>query len=747
MKVNIGTLLSLPVVAMSVWALAHGNDKVYIHDDGLIRVVPAPVAEEAHNPAWPAAMENGFWERANNAIERMKEASCGQTVQDHEKRSYPAAMFRFVGGDHDKAIECLQARDYDAGKYHQHTLGIDYYHQFTLKGQMRKYFWFGKFGGFFSSSYRDTMFDAGKIWTEQDPATRPHPVYGTGNGEYGYGPEAKGYWVQTRMHDNLRAMREVSVYLMAEETGNEETRQLYKEKIKKYVVSLYHTGMSEWDTENYLSHTMAPYLSLYDFAEDPDVVLLAKAACDFIAASAALKYYRGGFGGPCSRDYGMGSRVFGAGASHMFALYFGDIPYPDPNPSYDDIHAIMSGYRPPRAVVEVARKNFARPVEMLNTKPHFENWRPGGDSAPEFHETMFFGRSYYMGTVVSPTNYLLPPSVWPDAFRQYTISAFKLLAKNSSRGVDFFEPFSGQPITRWNRKKEGDQIAQYQNLAIWLRPSDTLDMGFMIPKTAQKEVVDGVWFFSLENTWIAVRPINLGAYEPVEPTFSKYPDEEFLVAPRQGSSYVGFSLEVGEKPDYASYDAFRQAVLDNNQLDLSQIAGGVANMTGSNGYTLSITHNDESDIPAIIRNGSTVDWDQWTKVFDPQGGSAPVSLGWKEGTLQVTGGGARFSQTVTAEGAVSFSTGQTSTFNSALHTATTLRAAIHYLPSERQLVIGAAEPVTALIVRPDGKVLFRGAAAPAHQFKISTRGWSSGVYTVIAFSENRRTCRRLVIGK
>ena len=38
--------------------------------------------------------------------------------------------------------------------------------------------------------------------------------------------------------DNLRAMREVAVYLFAEETGNEETRKIYKERIRRNVRTL-----------------------------------------------------------------------------------------------------------------------------------------------------------------------------------------------------------------------------------------------------------------------------------------------------------------------------------------------------------------------------------------------------------------------------------------------------------------------------------------------------------------------------
>lgn len=53
-------------------------------------------------------------------------------------------MIDFLAGNQKKAISFLQSEDADA-KSHAHTLGIDFYSGFTLKGQVRKYFYFGKY--------------------------------------------------------------------------------------------------------------------------------------------------------------------------------------------------------------------------------------------------------------------------------------------------------------------------------------------------------------------------------------------------------------------------------------------------------------------------------------------------------------------------------------------------------------------------------------------------------------------------
>ena len=92
-----------------------------------------------------------------------------------------------------------------------------------------------------------------------------------------------------RNTDNLRGMREVAVYLFAEETGNELTRKIYKEKIKQSALKYLEIGNGEWDSEGYLAHTMAAYANAYGFAQDKEVRLYAKAILDYLFLSAAKK--------------------------------------------------------------------------------------------------------------------------------------------------------------------------------------------------------------------------------------------------------------------------------------------------------------------------------------------------------------------------------------------------------------------------------------------------------------------------
>ncbi|HEY9599474.1 MAG TPA: hypothetical protein V6D33_17570 [Cyanophyceae cyanobacterium] len=599
-----------------------------------VRVEPLAVTVELKN-SWTPELEQEFQQRANQTIQYFAGKDYGNTKGENEKRSYPYAMFDFLAGNHKRAIAFLESEDAQASD-NAHTDGIDYYYSFTLKGQIRKYFYFGKY---LDPAYKQRMFDGAKKWTAQDPLHRLHPIYGQGKeGEEGWGPNVRGGWVDGRNTDNLRAMRETSVYLMAEETGNENTLILYKQRIRRYVWALYNIGMGEWDSEIYLGHTFAAYLNLYDFAKDTEVKLLGKAALDWISSAAAVKYYHGGFGGPTKRDYGGGNVVLGSDAARLFWLYFGDVPLPNPNPERDAIHVITSSYRPPLSVVALARKQFLKPVELLATKPFYENWKAGGEDQPAYWETTFFGQTYQMGSLAGQ---------FPDG----DVGTFKLMADNSERGVDYFVANTGGDWVRPGKNK-GDQMSQYRNLLIWLRPASNIPFFFQLPKTAKAEIEQGIWFFKLEKTWLAIRPINLNSYSQVTISEKKfavpYRNEVTLKSVPLTENYTGFALEVGEQSSYGNYGEFKQAVKTKSQLNLSHLSTGTVEFVGATGDRLKLTHNSKNELPNIARNGADYNWLKHFDLYRPIDSNAPISLGWKQGKLRVEAGNSAFESSVSS---------------------------------------------------------------------------------------------------
>ncbi|MEM9542464.1 MAG: hypothetical protein AAGA60_23610 [Cyanobacteria bacterium P01_E01_bin.42] len=591
--------------------------------------ISLPQRDRQYQNDWTQELEAEFQRRARVVIEHYAGKSYGTTFGEQEKRAYPLAMFDFLAGNRENAIAFLQSEDVEAER-HQHTEGIDLYYSFTLKGQIRKYF---LFGDRLDPTYKERMFVAGKKWTERDPLTRPHPIHGHGDRSLeGWDIKKMGNWVEDRNTDNLRAMRDTSVYLMAEETGNEETRQLYKRKIRRYVWALYHIGMGEWDSPIYHGHTFAPYLNLYDFAKDPEMKALAKAALDWLSASAAVKYYRGGWAGPNKRDRNSNA-VYLADASRLFWLYFGDVPQDNPRPDRDSLHVITSTYRPPQAVVALARKQFTKPVELFAAKPIYENWKEGGEDRPGYWETTFFGHHYQMGSVVSS---------FPDG----DVGPFKLIASNPDRGSDIFVANTGGEWTK-EGKNPGDAIGQYRNLLVWLRPAGDTPFFFQIPQTTKAEIEANIWFFQLDRTWIALRPIGLQNYTEVTVEDKKYQrnysQEITLKAETEGDRYVGFALEIGEPETHGDYAQFKQNIKTKSRLNLENLATGTVELQGILGQMLSLTHRDR--LPIVRRNGQVYNWLDHFELYRSLPDGMAIDLGWKQGILRVEAGNLTFTST------------------------------------------------------------------------------------------------------
>lgn len=602
------------------------RDRVQQLGNGQIRAVPLPMAAQYKNP-WSPELEAEFWQRANDAIDKLANPrGYGNKAFENEKRSYPRAMLDFLAGNRDRAVEFLQRDDADA-EGSAHTLGIDLYPSFTLKGQMRKLFFFGQY---LDPAYRQRMLEAGRIWSEADPLTRKFPnerQFYTGS------KDRCDTWVDCRNTDNLRAMRETSVYLMAEATGNEATRQIYKRRLQRYVWALYNIGMGEWDSENYHGHNITPYLNLYDFAQDPEVRLLAKGALDWFHAAGAMKYWRGGFGGPSKRDYNGGNRVWGAGATHELGLYFGDAPLANPQPYRDVLYPITSNYRPPEAVVALARKQFPKPVELLNAKPTYETWKPGGEDAPAFHETLYIGHQFQVGA--------LPKGSGGDW------NGFKLMAFNRDRGVDYLVISSGlKPKRISTHSIGGDNLAQYRNLILWLNRSGTAPFQFFLPKTATIQRQQGIVFLRYERTWIALHPIQLDfqGFDAAQTAAiaTRYPNDKIAIARGTGNAFSGFALEIGEPETHGNFQQFKTAVLQRAQLVRSQLNQGIVEYQGSQGQRVKLQVQPQG-LPRVWRNGKRHDWQRHYALYQPvDGGQAPIHLGWRQGRLQVEAGGHRF---------------------------------------------------------------------------------------------------------
>ncbi|MEZ5300048.1 MAG: hypothetical protein R3F11_05180 [Verrucomicrobiales bacterium] len=171
-----------PPAARGDWDLA----KMVTGSGDATRYHAKPVPRELVNP-WPAELEDEFQRRAHRVITlQTRDTKAGvNTYFENEKRTYGYLMAHVLGGNAEVALGFLAAQDHQHDEWHRETAGIDYYACFTLKHQMRKYFYFGDL---LPPDYRRQMFDGAKRWTASDPLRRPH---------YAHQPGKQG-WGQTR---------------------------------------------------------------------------------------------------------------------------------------------------------------------------------------------------------------------------------------------------------------------------------------------------------------------------------------------------------------------------------------------------------------------------------------------------------------------------------------------------------------------------------------------------------------------
>jgi hypothetical protein len=657
-----------------------------VSTDARGRLVPATVPAA---PAFLNPVHSEAWLDAHRSrVDRVLRASVTQrfgfnTHFENEKYALGQAMARTLAGDFfgfSKLYEEDVNRD-----WHARTAGIDFYACFVIKHQTRKYF---HFGPLLPPGYLARMKEGARLWTEVEPNRRKSDLVKPG--AKGFAPDAVNSWVDTRTTDNLSMMRFTSVYLFAEESGSADVTAAYKRRLVRFATALFRAGNGEWDSENYLGHTITPAFNIHDFAKDPEVRAAGKAMLDWWLAATAVKYYRGGAAGPNCRDYNH-VQPFGGSLTEYGWFYFGAPLQPD-HFEYDQVHALTSAYVPPPAIVNLGTQNFERPRELLNTKPPYHEPQAGDYWKPAaYHETYYYGRTFTLGTLAEGSA--------PGG----DTNGFKLVWDDPERGVaDLrFAPthdpiFTGSAVYKKDKIAHRNRAAQNREVALFLVKADQAPWRVTLPLTVQAEVVNNITFLRGATTWAAIHPVNLvGALGPDEeatrgiqftertqrrtvetrdpatgavtkerkdvtetvPLHQSHHALAGLGRPSGGLS--GFVLEVGEAPAFADYESFKKAVLAKAKLDVSALANGTVAYTGAGGRSLAATWGDSLADFKVLRDGRFHDWAEHGKYVWRETGKGPEGLihqlrGPDGGTLTVNAGGKTFVGTVSKEGAYTF---------------------------------------------------------------------------------------------
>lgn len=598
---------------------------------------------------------------------------------ENEKKGLGQAMARALAGDPLGRAK-LSEKDAQADTWHQRTAGIDYYACFVIKHQPRKFFYFAPL---LPSEYLQQMRDGAKAWTEVDPNRRKSDVF-TGK-KSGFDPEAVNSWVDTRTTDNLSMMRFTAVYLMAEESGSEDVRQAYKKRIARFAAALFRAGNGEWDSENYLGHTITPVFNIHDFARDPEVRTMGKAMLDWWLTATAVKYYRGGAVGPNCRDYNH-VQPFGGSLPEMGWMFFGAPKNPH-DFEYDVVHAATSGYVPPPAVVNLGTKNFQLPVELLNSKPSYHEPQAGDFWKPAaYHEFLYYGKRFVLGS--------LAEGFGPE---KSSVNGFKIAFEDEQRAVaDIRLAPTNQPeYVGSDQHKEKvmhgpTRAAQNRDAALILVKGSASPWLMTYPDTVRIKVEDGITFLEGDKVWAAFHPISAEPLRPdadatrrtkqrertsrktvevVDPETGKkerkrqdvtetvpfHADHSALTGLGGGGAYSGYAVEIGEGPEYKSFDDFRKAVKERSRLDTARIADGEVEFVTASGRRLKVKYADDLKDYQVWRDGQLHDWQEHGSYVYRETGKGEDGLifqrrGEAGGTLWVNAGGRKFRGTLSQDG-------------------------------------------------------------------------------------------------
>ncbi len=182
--------------------------------------------------------------------------------------------------------------------------------------------------------------------------------------------------------------------------GKEDTLEQGKEWLHNYIKGIFAAGNGEWDSSTYIMYTMNGLQNIYDFSEDPEARLIARAGLDWFATAYALKYRDGIFTAPLQR--GFAHRPHGTISDQTGFIWWGsnaEITEDDTRGWRYTLHPITSGWRPNEVITNIARKDLPDlPVEFRNSKPNY--WGTTGSPNPSsMHETLYITEHFNLGTL------------------------------------------------------------------------------------------------------------------------------------------------------------------------------------------------------------------------------------------------------------------------------------------------------------------------------------------------------------
>ncbi len=369
-----------------------------------------------------------------------------------------------------------------------------------------------------------------------------------------------------------------------------------KQYLHTYVKKLYTAGAGEWDSSTYTQFTINGLLNIYDFSEDEESRLLAKAGLDLLMSSYATKYNDGIFNGPNQRGHYDQSHASITDQSGY--IWFGS----DMKVTHDDardwrytLHAITTAYRPNQVIYNIATRNIeGLPVTQYNRKANYWHGHHA-EARMSTHETVHIAKDFTMG------------SLWDGHSSQHTRFQVTVATDDGAMSFTAGHPrksdHTGKKIGIGFRDGAGRyvQSAQIGSTYIMLakapndEPDDSQFVYFKYPKGAHAEkVADGWYVFSPDGVKDAllVRAIG-GEVEIGKDVPGKgdkpEPNNEMMVVKGQNVGLIVEAIQIKS-------DAENEALLKKLKLDASGWPGkNTVSYVNKDGKNISVTFNPDPD--------------------------------------------------------------------------------------------------------------------------------------------------------
>ena len=189
--------------------------------------------------------------------------------------------------------------------------------------------------------------------------------------------------------------------------------------IMDYSKRLYAGGAGEFNSTIYTAFNLMGWLMLYDWAQDEDVRLAARAVLDYYAVEMAVYYSQGTLGGTDMRG-NRNTTSFEGTAGFFGWLWYDDLPTSSisfNNDAIYTVYAALSSYRPPLPAIEIANRTKTIPAFYKNSSPKYLLDSPG-----------YIKKNHYVDEDFSLGSAYFPYCGWSSA--DWQIVSWKLISKS-----------------------------------------------------------------------------------------------------------------------------------------------------------------------------------------------------------------------------------------------------------------------------------------------------------------------------